>query len=500
MSNFSKRLVLIGDSIIQGGNRTVTGAVFSGSGTTGTISSGSSFVLGGKIYISSASATDDAWNGEKTIASVSASGATCTFINDTALTASPTPLSGFSGLVIGQDFISNERNFYALANGNTNFPFSEIINRAGSGRKSEHCLAKIAEVIALRPGAVGIQVGTNDCLTSVADATIKANIEAIVTKCLNIGALVFLHTLPPIGTTAAGYTTTIRNQAVRINQWIKSYARVTPGVLLIDVYGVTAAFATGEWLTNYHSDGVHPTSIAAHAVGNEITTVWQAIGLQASDTFVTSAIDCYDTDTLNPNIAQNPIMAGAGGTLNTGFTGTLPTSWEIQRWAGASVGVCSVVARADGAGNNISCAMSTTANNDQILIIQYISSAASRVTAGDALQLELELGMASSTAVKARNVALVYTAGGVDYYIYATAGDGSSVSIVNDVVLYRTPVWVFPVGLTITQMTIRVLIVFNGSETGTYTIGRVSLRKLSPSALTSSVPSTAGRIVSSIIG
>lgn len=484
MTTYSKRLVIVGDSIPQGGKRVVTSASFSGSGTTGTITSGTNFIPGGKIYITNASATDDAWNGVKTISTFSASGATCTFTNDTTLTASPTVDSAFSFITIGYDYQSNERDFYTQANGRTILPFSEIVNRAGSGRRTDHVLAKIADAVSLKPGALAIQCGTNDCLQGIADATIKANLQAIVEKGLNIGAIVFLHTLPPIGPSASGYTTTIRNRALRINQWIKMYARATPGVVLIDTYAAVVLASDGDWRSGYSSDDIHPTSIGAHAIADHIKTVWDALGLAGTNPSVSSTIDCYDTDNTNPNVAMNPVMNSSGGTTGTGFIGTMPLNWTISRWAGTPTATAALVARADGAGNNMEVTMTASANSDQVLLSHFITSGQTRVTVGDTVQLELEFGMSGSTALRSRTVAIYYqSSGSVDNWIYATTDDGSDQNLTNQTVIYQTSPFTLSANQTLSNFQVYIILRFRGSDAGVYTVGRVSLRKLSPSAL-----------------
>ena len=129
-----------------------------------------------------------------------------------------------------------------------------IANVAQSGETSTQQIARFdAEVAPAKPAVVSLLVGTNDVNGGIVTlAQFQANIKLFVTKCLAIGALPVLFTIPPQNTGATKHT-----KVGLWNAWLQRFATLH-SVPLVDMYGLLVNPLTGDYQPGYNVDTLHP--------------------------------------------------------------------------------------------------------------------------------------------------------------------------------------------------------------------------------------------------
>jgi lysophospholipase L1-like esterase len=139
-----------------------------------------------------------------------------------------------------------------------------VRNAGVSGDTTALMLARIqADVIAFAPSWCFVLGGTNDIGTSVAQATIRANLTSIYAALQAANIQPILCTLTPRAASAGVV------ELDRINAWIRWYAQ-THGYPLCDLEAVTMDPATGGWLAGYSGDNLHPNQTGATAMVNKV--------------------------------------------------------------------------------------------------------------------------------------------------------------------------------------------------------------------------------------
>jgi len=231
-------------------------------------------------------------------------------------------------------------NWAAIFNDQTPY----MVNCAGvSGDHTEEMWARFdADVLAYSPGWVCIMAGINDIQRGdSAEFTIQY-LTAMYQRALQNGIRVIACTILP----STVVSTSLRRRTLMyINQWIRTYARATPGIVLADTYIAWADPATGDPAAGLTGDGTHPTNLGARVVGQCIADA-MAIYLPSTPQFVQSLNLDYQNAVYN-GMANGDNASGTNGYVNaTGFTGTGPDGWTNVR-SGTSTAVSSKVARTD---------------------------------------------------------------------------------------------------------------------------------------------------------
>ena len=192
------------------------------------------------------------------------------------------------------------------------------IEAGTAGYRSDQLLAYLPTLLALNPGAVHIQIGTNDTGNAVPLATYQTNMAAMVALIKAKGIPVTIGTIPPRGPASA--TAPIRSAIAAYNTWLRLWAP-SQGVELAEVHAALADTITGDYTAAYDSgDGVHPNDLGHQKIAMAVA----AAMLRVNPTTQRGAIF-----TANPsNLATNPLMVTAGtdptgSTANTA-TGTAP--------------------------------------------------------------------------------------------------------------------------------------------------------------------------------
>lgn len=219
-----------------------------------------------------------------------------------------------------------------------------LVNMAGvSGERTDEMLARFDEdVLAYNPGWVHIMAGLNDIQRGDSSETTIFYLRSMYQRALQNGIRVIASTILP---SVVINNSVRRTKLAQINQWIKSYARATPGMVLSDAYIAWADPATGDPASGLTGDGTHPTNFGARAIGQCIAAAMAPeIGVQPQ--FVQSVnLDFFNA--IYNGMANGNNASGTNGYVNaTGFTGNGPDGWTNVR-SGTSTAVSSKVARTD---------------------------------------------------------------------------------------------------------------------------------------------------------
>jgi len=197
----------------------------------------------------------------------------------------------------------------------------------------------LPQCLAAKPDWCVVEGGINDLLQTIPPATTIANLEAIYQSLLVAGIFVIAVPIRSTTTPSGGIpplSATQKAQQGYINNAIKAFCAANSGITYFDVNPSFIDWATGDALaanvsvdqSNGHIlDGIHDSPQGAYLFGAGLATVINGL-VPARDDRFTLLADTYDP-TNNPtgNLLSNGLMAGIGGTVLSGGTGTVPTGW-----------------------------------------------------------------------------------------------------------------------------------------------------------------------------
>lgn len=203
--------------------------------------------------------------------------------------------------------------------------FRILRNAAVGGETSAQILSRFdAEVVGFAPDAVLIAAGTNDVAPSVTDAAIATmmnNIEQMVLKALDAGIIPIIVTQPPSGSTVVAE----RAKVQPFYHWLAEYY----GLPLIDMYKYFVDGTTGEAVSGYTDDTVHPNETGKLAVFDYIAACLADLPSCRSDYFADYSVNVTGSEF---NLLRNGSFGlGNASSLNgwalnlTGDTHTLET-------------------------------------------------------------------------------------------------------------------------------------------------------------------------------
>ena len=214
-------------------------------------------------------------------------------------------------------------------------------------------------------------------------------------------------TVPPQDSTLLGgtWTTAKMQTQLQYETWVKEYV-LSQGGYVVDA--ATAASnsvmyrdstsANSNPTSGWTTDGTHPNSLSAHALGMAVLSQIQSL-LIPQQRWIHGVASVYAND---PSIiTDNALLTGTGGTVTPGsgaITGTAPDSWIISVDSGTAAVTTSLVARtgaADGdtAGNWLRLVITTTGAS-QVTIKQNITT--SRLNNGDTVRGQHWVRLSSS--------------------------------------------------------------------------------------------------------
>lgn len=202
--------------------------------------------------------------------------------------------------------------------------------------------------------------GTNTGDDNSSFAAKKTSLDSILAKFKAAGVFVILGTVWPrdvsLTPTGSEIGTAYRDTLLQFNDYIRSLE--SNDVTIWDPFDDLRDPALTPSDDLYFSpasgmleDGVHPTTLGAYTAAITLRPILQAIYPNA-DQYTDAWFDS-DPDSTD-NVITVGELAGSGGTVQNGVTGTAPTNWVARYTASPSYasGVASVEANADTGGQS----------------------------------------------------------------------------------------------------------------------------------------------------
>jgi lysophospholipase L1-like esterase len=203
-----------------------------------------------------------------------------------------------------------------------------VVSATGA-KTADNLTSHLTPALKTRPGVMVIQAGVNDAVNAVTLAVTSANRQAMAEAALAQGIVPVLTTVTPVD----GTTGTIRAAIAAINSWTVTYGAAND-IPVCDFSGAVTDPVTGNsWRSGWTSDGTHPTSVGARALGATLAAT--LLDILPSRPF---PMPLGSTDPRS--LYVNPLMAGSGG---------FPTNWTYE--SGAAT-VSLVSGTADGVNGN----------------------------------------------------------------------------------------------------------------------------------------------------
>jgi lysophospholipase L1-like esterase len=223
---------------------------------------------------------------------------------------------------------------------------SPLSNHGVSGENSEEIAARVGAALAINPGVLIVETGTND-LSLTLDQTIAARTKIYdAARAANVPVISLM--VPPRGLlTSAQY-----GKLHQINAWDQSERYRRPNFFPVDPMLSYGDPTTGKPRATMSADEHHPNVYGAWAIANAILPVIERLFPNPMAPFG-NLLDLYHA-TENPagNLLASGVglMVGTGGSLSNGPTGSLATGWSangVNMPAGTTT-VFAKTAKADG--------------------------------------------------------------------------------------------------------------------------------------------------------
>jgi len=198
------------------------------------------------------------------------------------------------------------------------------------------CIDDVGRVTGLNADACMLLVGTNDIRGGATTlANMKLQYVQLINAIIGSGTAVWgLPIMPRNATDGSGdWTTAERLRHLAFNDWMRRLDKDTgKEFLLFDWYSVLVDPATGDMITGFTSDSVHFSTKGATAGARFIKSKLESsIPSFRSMTYFTNIIDFVDaTDNPCGNLFSPAAFTGTGGTKDTGITGTVPDTINID--------------------------------------------------------------------------------------------------------------------------------------------------------------------------
>lgn len=388
---------------------------------------------------------------------------------DTAITTAITATSGISNYCISY------ANWAQVLSGHC---FTKVSQQGVAGDSLAHILERLDDLfvydsylsaISATPNIVVIEGGTNDVyLYQRAEQDIKDDIDTITAAIKARGATPLWMTITARNSAPGADFT--KHQA--INRYILAKAADT-NVIVVDAFKASRdpAVTTGAAITSYLIDNAHLTNLGGYAVGKALASKLAYLNRGEKG----RAKSQYGGD--DSNYATNNRFNGTGGTAGTGASGTIPTSWTVNRSGSALTAVASIVAV-----NNelpwlqLVCSGAAAGDAVQALITSGVNTAANAIEAGHAAFADIEFDVSGATGLRRVELFLdCYDGVSAHKYLMANRiyGSTESANSLPDAALdgvLRTPIdgAVIPAGTTNVKLYFQAI--FSASGGGTVKI------------------------------
>lgn len=277
-------------------------------------------------------------------------------------------------------------------------------NAGTNGDTIEQMLARLeTDVISKNPDVVFIMAGTNNLANSATtyDRVVSLLTE-LYTRLLQRGIFVVAIPILPRRSPSDWPNSAQRLRHLKVNSWIKQYSRNVKGMMFLDLYS-DVCDTSGNFLTAYSDDGLHPNALGGWVMGNSAYNQLQIIFPPTADYGLPSPIDLYDASNNEFGSIINGPFAGTGGTkTGASVLGTVPDGFTLIQ-TGTPVATCtaSKVSRGDGKpGQAMRFRFATSGvagANAEEFNFRTTASTATGVVAGEYYMLECDIEQKAST-------------------------------------------------------------------------------------------------------
>ncbi len=224
---------------------------------------------------------------------------------------------------------------------------------------------------------------------------VYANVVAMVKQ--TPGKITVVVSAPPLSSSNGSVTTAKKKEAMRYNRMIKAFCNSTVNARYADAfrYIVNPASTVADPIAGMlAADNIHYTPKAQERVAQAI---WDVVQYDVSrpSRLVCSALDTITNDAAGKNIFGAMTFTASGGALAGSpiATGTVCAGLAVTNTSsGAGASACSMVARADGVGNDLTIVFSPAVVGDTCTISTtgYLTTG---VVVGEKVQMVCELSL-----------------------------------------------------------------------------------------------------------
>lgn len=239
------------------------------------------------------------------------------------------------------------------SNGIVGAPLRVVLNAGVGSERVNGTVARIDNAFTASPpglaglstiglGWVFLRIGTNDADIAIPLATVDGDYDTLIAKILGYATRLVIFAVPPL------YSNSTYPR--EYNEYLATVCAANPTRMLFVDDCSELRTGPDTQIGSYFQDGVHPNGIGTLNMGRRAAANANLRAFLAGNVrfpLVTSAADVYPT---TAQWVPNPVMAGTGGTVGTGFTGTVADSWTIHRYGeeGLATGTLSIVSADQG--------------------------------------------------------------------------------------------------------------------------------------------------------
>lgn len=280
-----------------------------------------------------------------------------------------------------------------------------------AGERLDQIRLRVDDVLAVHPQYCVVLAGTNDIGTRTVPQMVE-DAKAIYERLITGGVRPIVMPILPRSSLATDQL----QKLMRFNTWLREYTRTNKWIVLVDPTPLWIDYAdtNGDPLTDYTTDGLHPSHLGAFYLGKALSDAISDF-VPEQKSYVQSMLDIYDADNYpEGNLLTNGtlnygVMQGTSGTKTSSgnFTasGDVATGWTCSKSNSTSTmaATCSKEdPRTDGpkTGARQKCVIAVTAAggaNELVLFTPTISSA--DIAEGDQIFAQAKVEVSGMTNV-----------------------------------------------------------------------------------------------------
>lgn len=361
-----QRAVSIGDSTAAG-VATATPSAIVGAGRIATATnSGHSIMTGSRILVSRCDQPE--FNGLTEVIASDSTTYTFRLPNGANYTGDASSSLGFQVRMLDA---WNGTNVLAIASAMGGWLFDDIVNLSVGSETAAETLARFGTALAQGASLIEIRTGINSVNADESADSIFETIRQMGELTFAAGARLLLHTVGPLGSSHASYSTTRLAVINRLNRLIKGYCvRNATRAKCLDTFAlwVDPMSTAGDWRSGYTTDYIHPLSKASWYAAKAVLP-WLQRHYSPLPWPVASVTDDIVDDASSLNLFEYGLCTGSSGTITaaTGNSGTISDglSATVQGTPVTTVNTHGQT-RADGIGYDNRCVITADSSGDGI--------------------------------------------------------------------------------------------------------------------------------------